>query len=163
MLNAALSRTFLRPLPRNSRIITISVPVPVRQVRRTVNYTYPSPYQSPSRVGRIQLNPHVRHPLRVVRIRVPKFSPAVPGAYVSLSRGRLNIHSRKQLQRLLAHGEFNRRRYNEHKTRSRHYRDGQLQSLRSDPYGIVASAYNRGLSARRIADAALYSRALTGR
>ena len=64
--------------------------------------------------------------------------------------------------RRLLRSEPNRRRYRERKTRRRHARNGQLESVRSDRFGIIANAYYSGASVERVADAALVSRALGG-
>lgn len=147
-----------------ARTITVRVPLPVSMPRaRTVSYPYPSQRQLNNRVIRIPLlPPRQRFVVRQVKVRLPHFLPALGGSYVSVVPGRLNIHSRRQTKRLLER-EFNRRRYEEHKTRSRKARHGQLESVRKDRFGILAEAARRGLGARAMADAALVSRALERR
>jgi hypothetical protein len=141
--------------------ITVTVPVPVNVRARTVSYTYPQQIQRSRRVVRRQLSPlQTRYVMRRVRVVLPRHLPVVRGSYVSIDRnGRLNNHSRRQLEALLA-VENNRRRYRERKWRGRKARNGQLESAGSTHAGLVAEAVRRGLSAETIQDAAMVARAL---
>lgn len=131
--------------------------------REVYPYPYPMPLQKKRRVIRIPLRlPRERMVLTKVRIRLPRRVPVAAGSYVSLSRGRLNIHSQNQLRRLYANGELNRRRYQERKSHRRMARYNQLNSPGATRSGGVAEAARRGLSIDRIADHALASRALFG-
>lgn len=151
--------------PRRGLTLSVSVPLPrpiALRARREV-YTYPLPSQL--RLKRRTL----RQPLPLyrgpyintrVRIRLPARLPTARGSYVSINRGRLNIHSYNALKRLFAAGELNRRRYSEHKSNRRHARNGQLDSPGSGAFGIVARLAASGAPISRIADGALVARAI---
>lgn len=138
----------------------IRIPVPVSLRVRTVSYPYPSQQQRLRRTIVKPLTP-LREPyrMRTIKVRSPRTLPVVAGSYVTVRPHRLTIHSKRQTKNLLER-EYNRRRYSERKDRRRMARNGQLDSLRSDPYGLVAEAARRGLSPERIADAALVARSL---
>lgn len=165
-----------------SRLITVKLALPrplALRARREV-YTYPIPVQSvlhtrvirrplwlPSRAERASSRPGALHQVKSypwvmtkVRIRVPRRLPAALPSYVSVHRDRINIHSRRQLQALLASGELNRRRYSEHKTNRRKARHGQLDSPGATAFGLVRRAYRSGAGVHRLADAALVARAI---
>lgn len=146
---------------RPGRTIAVTVPYPVSaKLSRTVTYPYPKQIQRTSKVVRVELYPRKQfYRLAKVTVRMPRALPIVRGSYVSIDRNRLNIHSKRQLRRLLD-AEYNRRRYNEHKSNRRKARNGQLDSVRSDRLGMLAEAQQRGWSARRLADVAMVSRAL---
>lgn len=151
------------------RVVTVHVPLPVSKARqiRTVLYPYPSSRMRRNSVVRVPLVPNggrrpKRFVWRPVRVIVPAVLPFVAGSYVSVSRDRLNVHSLAQLTRLMDR-EFNRPRYDEEKTNRRKARHGQLESVRSDPYGIIAAAARSRAPTRVVADAALVSRALSRR
>lgn len=153
-----------RSLNTISRILTVSVLLPrsvASKARREV-YPYPIPVQKKlhSRVIRQVLKKRPGLVKTRVRIRVPRILPMAYPSYVSISRGRLNIHSEKQRRRLFARGEKNRLRYRERKTWKRKARHGQLDSPGSLGFGSVAAAVNRGWSVDRVADAALAARAI---
>lgn len=139
------------------------LPRPVaRRARREV-YPYPLPLQKRlrSRVIRRSLRRSSAPLVRAkVRIKVPHRLPLSRGSYVSLSRGRLNVHSYRQYKAALAAGELNRRRYDERKGHRRKARYGQLDSPGALAFGSVAESYRRGQSVSRIADAALIARAI---
>lgn len=146
-------------------LLTVQTYLPLSVARRVRNkvYTYPLPVQRSlaGRVIRYRLLPPTGRMVRTkVRIRLPRILPRVRGSYVSLRRGRLNIHSRKQLHAALARGEVNQRRYQEHKTHRRHARNGQLDSPGARAFGSVSHALGRGWSIGKIADAALAARAI---
>lgn len=143
--------------------VYVTVPVPSYLRTRTVSYTYPYQYSRARRVVRVPLVVRpTRYELRRIAVRVPRHLPLVKPSYVSLVRGRLNIHSRRQTRVLIQKGEFNRARNEERKGRRRQARNGQLDSVRSDRHGIIAAANAMGLSPQRIADAAMVSRAVGG-
>lgn len=154
-----------KPVPKPSTVISVPVylPLPVAQRARKKIYTYPILAQKRLN-GRV-----IRTPLRKykgpvaltkIRVRIPRRLPLAKPSYVSISRGKLNVHSRLQLRRLLAAGETNRRRYQESKTNRRRARHGQLDSRGSTSFGAVAHAVANGASANRIADTALAVRAI---
>jgi len=159
------SARLYEPVPRPGPLLAVRVSLPVSVARRARNVIYPYPYP--------QQKQRLRHALRLalvprrtryvptkVRIRLPPTLPVVRGSYVSIDRrNRLVIHSRRQTARLLDR-EYNRRRYQETKTRNRRARHGQLDSVRSDPHGIIARSVATRGGIRSIADAALVSRAL---
>lgn len=155
------------PVPKPSTVISVPVylPLPVALKARRKIYTYPLLAQKRlnGRVIRTPLKKH-RGPvvLTKVRVRIPRRLPAAKPSYVSISRGKLNVHSRLQLRRLLAAGENNRRRYQESKTNRRRARYGQLESRGSTAFGAVAAAAQNGYSTNRIADTALAVRAILG-
>jgi hypothetical protein len=144
--------------------ITVNVPVPVNSTVRTVRYSRPYQIQRNTKTVRFALSPVKPRAfvMRKVKVQLPRHLPSLAGSYVSVRRGKVNIHSRRQLRRLMER-EYNRRRYQEHKTSRRHARDGQLSSMRSDPTGIVSAAASRGASIRQLGDAALVARAIIGR
>jgi len=154
-----------------SRRVTLSGPVislrtylprsVALQARRKI-YPYPRPLQRSRRSRVIRQRLRTRRDLVpvTVRVRLPRRLPSSLPSYVSLSRGRLNIHSRKQLGALMARGELNRRRYAEGKGHRRKARYGQLDSPGATRFGSVAGAYRSGASISRIADAALGARAV---
>lgn len=146
---------------RLSRTVTVVVPLPVTRRVRSVSYTYPNQIIRSNRVIRRPLRPlPVRYAMRRVRVVLPHHLPVVRGSYVSIDRyGRLNTHSRRQLEKILIM-ENNRRRYLEGKRRHRSGRDGQLESPGSTHLGIVAEAVRRNLSPEAIQDAAMVARAL---
>lgn len=147
------------------RLITVQalLPRPVAIKARREVYPYPLPLQSrkESRVIRRSLRRR-RVPLVLtkVRIRIPRVLPLARGSYVSLNRGRLNIHSRRQHELLIQRGELNRVRKAERKTHRRRARHGQLDSPGALAFGSVDGAYRRGWSVDRIADQALVARAI---
>lgn len=145
------------------KIITVSVPLPRSVARRARREVYPYPYPNQvRRRGRTirRVLPHARLTVARVRIKVPKRLPLALPSYVSISRGRLNIHSRKQLGAALAAGELNRRRYDERKTNRRRARHGQLDSVGATSFGAVGAAAERSWSIDAIAEAALGARAI---
>lgn len=151
--------------PYSGRVFTVSValPRPVAIKARREIYTYPYPKQVQKRGRTIRLSlARSRIPMvkTKVRIRLPRQLPLVRGSYVSLADGRLNIHSRYQLERLYHAQEFNRRRYGEYKRNRRKASHGQLDSRGSQRFGSVAHAYRQGSSIDKIADAALAVRAI---
>lgn len=140
----------------------VTVPLPVTLRVRRVSYAYPIQRQRMRRSIRVALAPlRTRYELRRVAVRMPRRLPALAGSYVSVRPGRLTIHSKRQLRRLMEF-EYNRYRESERKGRRRKGRNGQLESIRRDRLGIVAEAVRRGMSASSIADAAMVSRALGG-
>lgn len=160
------------PYVRPYKVITVHTYVPrsiANQARREI-YSYPTIKQRSlaRRALRLGLithtdSPYLREPFHKVpvRIRIPARLPLARGSKVSLSRGRLNIHSIASLRRTLQR-ELNRRRYQEHKTNRRHARHGQLDSPGATRFGLVKRAYEAGFGIRRIADAALVARAMGG-
>lgn len=145
-------------------VIKIRTYLPLSVARRAGRkiYTYPRPLQRRRRSKVIRYN--LRHsrdmvPV-VVRVRLPARLPSSLPSYTSLSRNRLNIHSRKQLGAVMARGEKNRRRYAEGKGNRRKARNGQLDSPGSTAFGSVSHAYSQGRSISQIADAALAARAV---
>lgn len=156
---------------RHEKILAVKVylPRPVARMARREVYTYPYPRQLQKRrhvirmslLGSLGSSRAEMVPVKV-RIRVPRYLPLVRGSYVSLGRGRLNIHSYHQLRRLYEL-EKNRRRYSEGKGNRRKARYGQLDSPGSTRFGSVAEAQRRGLSIDRIADHALVARAILGK
>lgn len=155
-------RTRFKPRLQQGGSVRLQVPLPVSvRLPRTVNYTYPKQQQRRTKTIRTTLTERRRrYRMVMVKVKVPRTYPYLQPSYVSIDRGRINIHGKRRTEKLLAK-EANRRRYNEHKTRRRKARHGQLESLRNDPYGIVAESVRRGHSIRQIADAALYSRSIT--
>lgn len=127
-------------------IYTYVPPRQIRRKRRVIRYALLRPRAQMVKVG--------------VRLRVPKKLPLARNSYVSLSRNRLNIHSIRQHQRAMDHGELNRTRREERKSGRRKARNGQLDSARALSFGSVAEAYRRGESVGRIADAAAVARAI---
>lgn len=131
------------------------------KARRKI-YPYPHPVQR-RLAGRV-----IRKSLRTrrdlvpvtVRVRLPARLPLALPSYVSISRGRLNIHSRKQHRALMARNEYNRRRYAEGKGNRRKARNGQLDSPGATAYGAVAHSAARGETISKIADAATAARAV---
>lgn len=146
------------------RSIAVTIPMPVPLARlRTVSYAYPTQVQMRTRNVRIPLKvrPATKFITTKVRVRVPRRLPTVSPSYVSLDRNRLTIHSKRRLRKL-NETEYNRRRYQEFKERSRKARNGQLDSVKADRYGMLGEAYRRGYSIRRLADVALVARAIGG-
>lgn len=146
-------------------VLTVNalLPRPVAYKARREIYTYPLPLQVRKRartIRRALRRPSVPMVLAKVRIRVPARLPLARGSYVSLSRGRLNIHSRRQHELLVKRRELNRVRYAEKKTGRRKARHGQLDSPGGLAFGGVAEAFRRGWSVDRIADQALVARAI---
>lgn len=166
--NGSNPRTVSGPNPaptRRTRTISVTVPLPVSVARRvrTVLYRFPRQQMRRTKTIRRRLvrlpEPYV---MKKVKVRVPTVLPRVRKSYVSIDRkNRLNIYSERRTSRLLE-TEYNRRRYEEQKGNGRRARNGQLDSIRSDHLGIVAEAAHRNLGVRRVADAALVSRALGG-
>ena len=151
-------------LPRHKIISVLTyLPRPVALAARRKVYTYPRPLQlrRRSRVIRTPLRSRSNLVRTRVRIAIPSRLPLSLPSYVSLSRGRLNIHSRKQLERMMQRGELNRRRYQEGKHNRRRARHGQLDSPGATAFGAVGEAYRRGDTISRIADAALGARAVS--
>lgn len=148
------------------RVVTVHVPLPVSKARqiRTVLYPYPNPRQRRNHVVRtpLRVRPGRRFVWTRVRVLVPFVLPAVSSSYVSIDRQRLNVHSLAQVTKLMSR-EFNRPRYDEEKSNRRKARHGQLESVRSDPYGMIAAAAASRAPTRVVADAALVSRALSRR
>lgn len=153
---------------RPYKTITLSVPLPLPvalRARREI-YTYPYPMQKRLHgrtIRKVIPRSSRRYVMTKVRVRVPARLPLTRGSYVSISRGRLNIHSRKQLAAAVSRGETNRRRYQEAKRNRRKASHGQLDSPRALQYGIVSRLVKQGASASRIADGALVARALYNR
>lgn len=151
---------------RLTRTISVVVPVPrsvARRARRvTYAYKFPRPLTRERRVVRVPyFVPRERFvPVRV-RLLVPRYLPLVASSYVSMTDSGQAIHSRRQIRRLLQR-EFNRRRYEEHKSNRRKARNGQLESVRSDRLGMLGYAARSGFGPRRMADVAMVSRALGG-
>lgn len=146
-------------------ILRITTYLPRSVARRARREIYPYPYpKQRSKAGRsirLSLRPSSGPLVKAtVRIRMPRRLPVVGASYVSLSDGRMTIHSRKQLRRLQDAQEFNRRRYTEHKGNYRKGRYGQLESGGSQRFGLVANAVRRGDSIDKIGDAALVARAI---
>lgn len=159
-------RTTARPRPGATRVLTVTLPLPLsvsRKVRRVV-YPYPIPAQRRLKGRTLRSDLTTRRERYVdtpVRILMPNRLPLALGSYVSLSRNSLNIHSRNQLRRSLEKKrEYNRKRRYEKKGHHRKARNGQLDSKGSTSFGSVAHAYRRGDSIDRIADAALGARAI---
>lgn len=145
--------------------VSVVVPVPVgMNIPRTVSYAYPSQRQRLRRHIRVGL-PRIlgRYKLVRVRVRVPERLPLVKASVVAVDarRSRVNIRSKRSVRRVLD-DEFNRRRYGERKSRRRSARNGQLDSIRGDRFGIISAAVRAGSSIERIGDAALVSRAIGG-
>lgn len=158
-----VTQLVVRRRPSRSVVVTVPLPRPLARRVRRVTYVYPRSRVQATRVVRVPLAPKARgFVLRRVLVLLPAVLPSAEPSYVSVDRGRLNIHSRRQQLRQLRRFELNRRRYQEHKDGRHKARNGQLESVSSDRFGIIAEAHRRGLSARRLADAALVSRALTG-
>lgn len=162
---AALSRSVDRRATTRPRSVVVVVPLPrplARRVRR-VTYVYPRSRVQSTRVVRVPLAaPRRRFFLTPVRVVLPSVLPSAEPSYVSVDRGRLNIHSRRQQLRQLRRFEMNRRRYEEHKDGRSKARSGQLASVRNDRLGILSAAARSGFSARRLADVAMVVRALGG-
>lgn len=154
----------LQKLPRH-KILTVKAFLPLAVARRARQkiYTYPHPLQAQMQ-GRVLRTPLITKKTKFVpvkvRIRVPERLPAVRGSYVTISHGRINVHSRKQLQAVLARQELNRRRYVETKTNRRHARHGQLDSPGAAAFGAVAYGNQMGFSVGALADQALVARAV---
>lgn len=151
--------------PYGDRVISVLAPLPrpVALAARREVYPYPFPMQKRlrSRVIRRSLRrSSVPMVMAKVRIQVPRRLPLARGSYVSIDRNRLNVHSARQLRRLLLRGEYNRRRYEERKSNRRKARHGQIDSPGAMGFGSVSEAYRRGFSVNRIADAALVARAV---
>lgn len=147
-----------------SPIITVRVPLPVTLAVRKVSYTYPLQKQLRKRTIRVPIHPlrNTRYVNRTVQVRIPRRLPRTVGSYVSIGRNHtLNIHSARQTHSLLER-EYNRRRYSEWKRRRRKARDGQLDSVRRDVFGIIGEAARRGYGPDSLAEAALVTRALGG-
>lgn len=147
------------------QILTVStlLPRPVARKARREVYPYPVPLQKKlrSRVIRRALRRSSAPLVRAkVRIRIPRRLPLARGSYVSVNNHRLNIHSHRQLQALLAAGEYNRRRYDERKSHRRRARHGQLDSPGATGFGSVAGVARRGGTVNQLADAALVARAI---
>lgn len=152
------------PSRRTGPLVTLEVflprPVALRARREIYPYPYPLQKRLKSRVIRHRLwtkGPMVK---AKVRVRLPRKLPLVRGSYVSLDRGRLNIHSRRQHELLIERRELNRLRKEETKGGRRKARYGQLDSPGATGFGSVAEGYRRGHSVGRIADAALVARAI---
>lgn len=153
-----------RASTRRGKVISLYVPMPVSLARRvrTVPYPYPRQRQLRKNVIRVPLaRPGGRFVFKKVRMRVPRVLPLVAASYVSMTDSGLSIHSSRQTRRLLDR-EFNRRRYQEHKTNRRRARHGQLESVRSDRLGMLGAAARAGFGARRMAEVAMVSRGLGG-
>lgn len=167
-------------IPRKKVIhVKVNVPVSVaKDLDRTVHYSYPRQRQLNTRVLRTILkSPREKFVPRKFSVVVPKKLPYVKGSYVtahnrmsSAKLGRswnilpspvLSVHSKRQYRKLMER-EYNRKRYSEHKSNGRKARNGQLESVRSDRLGLIGFAVARGYGMRKIADAALVSRALGG-
>lgn len=149
---------------RNTIAVRTYVPLSVARRAGSELLTYRNPHQRIHRRRNRRLvlsRPRSRFVPVTFRLSVPSRLPAVRPSYVSLNRGRVNVMNSRAVRRLLR-SEPNRRRYRERKTRRRHARNGQLESVRSDRFGIIANAYYSGASVERVADAALVSRALGG-
>lgn len=137
------------------------------EVPRSLSRLVPTNLDVPRIAQRQHRNRHITVPLRRsrrrfirrrFRLRVPK--APVRTAYMSLDRfNRLRIYSARSTARLLA-TEHNRRRRNERKSRRRKGNIGQLDSVRSDRFGIIGRAASRHRSPGRVADAAMLSRAI---
>jgi len=157
----ARSRALTLPGPVIS--LRTYLPRSVAQRARRKTYPYPHPVQR-SRAGRT-----IRQKLRtrrdlvpvIVRVRLPTRLATARPSYVSINRGRLNIHSRKQLRALMARGELNRRRYAEGKGNKRKARNGQLDSPGATTFGSVAEGTRRGATIGQLADMALAARAVS--
>jgi len=152
-----------RPRP-GGRVIPLRVRVPASIAREVSSriYTYRSPQQvrPRSRVYRRAFRaPRGRFVPVVARVRVPRYLPKVSGSFVSVDRGRLNVHSRRQHRRLMRR-EYNRVRYSERKSRRSMARLGQLDSRFRDRHGIMGFAVHRESDVGRLADAALFVRSL---
>lgn len=151
-------------VPGRVHYFTTYLPVPVAKVARTKIYSYPYPKQVRLKHRTIRV-PLIRRRNLVktkIAIRLPRRLPLVRGSYVSLADGRLNIHSKYKLERMINHArEFNTRRYSEHKANKRKARYGQLDSGGSQRFGSVAEAYRRGNTIDKIAEAALAVRAIS--
>lgn len=143
------------------RTVSVTIPVPEYLSHiRTVRYQQPFQRQRFSKSIRIPLTRHrdTTFTTRKIHVRVPTKLPYVGNSYVTAERDRLNIHSKRQTERLLHH-EHNRRRYQERKENRRKARHGQIESLHSDRFGIVSEAYHRGATSNQLMDAALAARA----
>lgn len=161
-----LSAEFDRGRRTQGRIFSVTTylprPVAIKARREIYPYPYPAQRQLKGRVIREPLRSS-RHRLikTTIRIRLPRQLPVVRGSYVSLADGRLNIHSKYQLERMFNAQELNRRRYSEYKRNKRKASHGQLDSRGSQRFGSVAHAYRQGASIDKIADAALGARAVS--
>lgn len=158
--SANMTRFATRPV----RTVSVYVPLPVSVARkvRTVNYPYPAQILSRSRSTVIPLRlPRERFVIRKVSIRLPRVLPYLAPSAVAVDRGAIRVRSQRQTRAVMRR-EFNRRRYEEHKTNRRKARHGQLNSPGADRFGIVAEGARRGYGVRQLADAALVARALSG-
>lgn len=162
----------VRAMPKFNpyRVITVPVRLPIAVANAARNKIYPYPYPNQKKLLRkvlrysLLLSSQERSQKWLktkIRISLPRVLPKSRGSYVSLTNGRLNLHSERQLSSLLERGETNRRRYGESKSNRRKARNGQLDSSRSLSKGLVAHAYRRGAGIREIADAALVARAMS--
>lgn len=147
---------------RRSIVVTVPVPVSVARRARTVIYPYPVQRQLRRRVIRMPFySPRERFVVKRVKVLLPRVLPALGASYVSVTDSGMAIHSLNQTVRLMDR-EFNRRRYQEHKSRQRKARNGQLSSVRADRLGMLGFAARAGFDARRMAEVAMVSRALGG-
>lgn len=155
--------------------VRVLLPRSIAYKVRRVSYAYPERIQRERRTVRVQLRPKKEsYVARNVLVVAPAALPASEGSYVSVRDLRPSVvranaelvhHSRRQFKRLMIGNrrrpsEYNRRRYEEIKGRHRMARNGQLASVRRDDAGIIGANYRAGVSAARLADAALVSRAL---
>lgn len=154
------------PRMQVGRLATLETLLPLSVALQARNKVYPYPIPTQKRLRgrtiRLALTPPRQPMVRTkVRIRLPRILPRVRGSYVSLRRGVLSVHSKRQLNAALAGGALNTRFYQEHKTNHRKGRHGQLDSPGARAFGSVAEAYRRGWSIGKIADAALVARAVS--
>lgn len=156
--------------------VRVLLPRSIAYKVRRVSYTYPDRVQRAKRHVRVDLGrKKAGFVPAAVSVLVPAVLPEAAPSYVSVREARkgavrsrspqLVHHSGRSLRRLMLGtrrrpSEYNRRRYEEVKGRHRMARNGQLASVRRDDAGIVGANYRAGVSAARLADAALVSRAL---
>ena len=141
-------------------VLTVRLQLPrslaLRARREVYSYPFPRQRQFVSRVLRRRLGRRRERFVDArVRIRLPRVLPLVRGSYVSVRGGVLNVHSLRQLERVLAAGLLNERHYEEWKSNRRKACNGQLDSPGATSHGLVAHAARRGLGMARLADAAL--------
>jgi hypothetical protein len=149
---------------RHGHTVSVSILVP-----RSIADKAPTVLDAPATFQRQRRTRHITVPLRrthepLVRKRYtvrqhPRDRENLPrNAYMSITRqGKLRIYSAKRTAQYLS-TEKRRPRREERKTRKRRVHHGHLDSLRSDPTGIVLA--NLRASAPKIADAALVARAV---
>ena len=153
-----------RHYSRSVRLYSVRVSVPIDlDLPRRLRVAPPRQRQRRRRVLALPLVAS-RVPTKRVRVTLvaPDYRRRLQPSVVAITPTGLRIYGRQRVRRIMRR-EMNRRRNDERKSRNRRRPEfGQLESLRSDPFGIVAAAVRNGSSARAVANAATVSRALGG-